>query len=92
MATGRQRANGTWEFIVKRKSVLGKPFSRTFATKEEGEAYCRRLETLLDRGIVPPELADDTRLCRTVMDVVTQYELKRSIKESEQAVLKVVIK
>lgn len=58
MATKRQRPNGTWEFIIRRKGILPKPLSITFDKVEDGEAYCAKVEALLDQGIVPAEFAD----------------------------------
>ena len=49
---GRLKA-GRWEFVVKRAGVLEKPLYLYFATQEEGIEYCRNLEALLARGIVP---------------------------------------
>lgn len=49
---GRLKA-GRWEFVVKRAGVLEKPLYLYFTTQEEGIEYCRNLEALLARGIVP---------------------------------------
>lgn len=54
MASGRKRGE-VWEFVVKRAGVLEKPLYLTFATEAEGVQYCKNLEALLDRGIVPTE-------------------------------------
>lgn len=54
MATKRRRGL-TWHFVVRRAGLLPKPLYLTFPTEEEGDAYCARLERLLDRGIVPDE-------------------------------------
>lgn len=56
MATKRNR-NGKWEFIIKRSGLLPKPIYLTFADEDEGDVYVRRLEMLLDRGVVPEEFA-----------------------------------
>jgi integrase len=58
MAACRRRKNGTYEFIIRRKHLLPRPKYFTFDSKAEGEAYCARLEALLDAGIMPPELLD----------------------------------
>lgn len=55
MASKRQRKNGSWEFTVKRSGVLPKPLHLTFDNEAEGDAYCVRLEKLLDAGVVPEE-------------------------------------
>ncbi|HSD36068.1 MAG TPA: hypothetical protein VLC92_01085 [Rhodocyclaceae bacterium] len=61
MASKRQRTNGTWEFFIKRKPLLPNPVSVTFDTEAEGMAVCARIEALLDKGIVPPDLVVETR-------------------------------
>lgn len=55
MATKRKRGGGAWEYVVKRSKLLPRPISLTFHDEAEGDAYVRRLEALLDRGIVPDE-------------------------------------
>ena len=57
MATKRRRSNGSWEFRIREAGVLPKPLYVTFDSEAEGDAYVRRVEQLLDRGIVPEELA-----------------------------------
>ncbi|HSD36117.1 MAG TPA: site-specific integrase [Rhodocyclaceae bacterium] len=61
MASKRQRANGTWEFVIKRKPLLPNPVSMTFDTEAEGDQVCARIEALLDKGIVPPDLVTESR-------------------------------
>ena len=51
MATKRKR-NSSWEFVVRRKELLPRPLYLTFASEEEGDQYVRKLEALLDRGVV----------------------------------------
>ena len=57
MATKRQRSNGSWEFRIRKAGVLPRPLYLTFDSEAEGDAYVRRVEQLLERGIVPEELA-----------------------------------
>jgi len=52
MATKRQRSSGAWEYVVKRKKLLPAPLYLTFESEEEGDQYVRRLEALLDKGIM----------------------------------------
>ena len=73
MASARQRANGAWEFTIKRKGLLAKPIFLTFATQEEGEAYCAQLEKLLDRGIIPAEFQTHKPVTATIADAVREY-------------------
>lgn len=89
MATKRKRGD-RWEFTVKRKKLLDKPFSMTFDSEAEGVAYCTRLEQQLDAGIIPPELADrNSGLERvaTIAQAIRRYELAVPVPDSDRLVL-----
>jgi integrase len=51
--------SGKYQIRVRHK-LLPKPFFSTFDTEAEARAYATQLESLLDRGIVPLELLEDT--------------------------------
>ncbi|MCG9106330.1 site-specific integrase [Laribacter hongkongensis] len=87
MATKRKRTSGSWEFIVRRKGVLPRPISLTFATEEEGDQYCARLESLLTRGIVPPELVDEKPAIACLADVLRSYLQTCPVSTSDKPVL-----
>ncbi|WP_297478254.1 site-specific integrase [Ferrovum sp.] len=92
MATCRKRGD-KWEFVVKCKRVRDKPFYFSFNTKEEGDAYCKRLETVLSAGIFPPELSvtsslPNDRLC----DVIKEYIKARSITDDDVGYLSILIR
>ena len=72
MATKRLRGE-SWEYHVKRKNLLPKTLTFTFSDEAEGDAYVEKLEQLLDRGLVPPELADHQMNFQTIADVVGNY-------------------
>lgn len=72
MASKRKRGE-VWEYTVKRTKVLDKPVYLTFVSEAEGDAYCARLEALLDRGIVPDELRPPARVA-TIAALVREYE------------------
>lgn len=72
MASKRLR-DGVWEYTVKRAGVLPKPVYLRFASEAEGDAYCRNLEALLDRGIVPAEHQVDGSV-QTIHDLIRVYE------------------
>lgn len=88
MATKRQRGT-TWEFVVKRKGVLDKPVYLTFADEAEGDAYCARLEALLDRGIVPDELRRQTGGVVTIADAIDGYQAAHAVKPSDDDLLRI---
>ena len=71
MASKRQRA-GAWEYTFKKAGVLDKPLYLTFATEAEGDAYAKKLEALLDRGIVPTEYQTVSRVT-TIDALVNMY-------------------
>lgn len=81
----RERENGTWEYVFKRKGVLPKPLYLTFDTEAEGDAYGARLEALLDQGYVPAEHREAVRVS-TIDDLITEYlrDAHPSKKDREQ--------
>lgn len=87
MATKRQRPSGSWEFIVRRKGVLPRPVSLTFSSEAEGDSYCARLELLLDRGIVPPELIDQKPDIASIADAIRAYLIAVDVSSSDKPVL-----
>jgi integrase len=90
MATKRRRGSGSWEFIVKRKGLLPKPISLTFNSEEEGDDYCRKLEKLLDAGVIPSEFRDDGQSYHTIGDLIVGYLAKKVVAPSDRKNLGVV--
>lgn len=72
MAGKRKRDSG-WEYVFKRAGVLDKPIYMTFADEAEGDAFAKRLDALLDRGIVPTEMRTNERPLN-IQQLVNQYE------------------
>lgn len=89
MATKRQRGS-SWEFVVRRKGLLDKPLSLTFDTEAEGDAYCAKLEALLDRGIVPDEIRTRTDSINTISEAIHAYLNACAVKENDQFLLGVI--
>ena len=90
MAYKRQRGD-SWEYTVKRAGVLERPLTLTFASEADGDAYCARLETLLDRGILPEEYRPETRVL-TIGDLVRRYEREVVLPAKDSEVLRTVVK
>lgn len=88
MATKRKRGS-TWEFVVRRKGVIDKPIYLSFADESEGDAYCARLEALLDRGIVPDELRRQTGGVVTIADAIDGYQGAHAVAPSDEDILRV---
>jgi integrase len=89
MAYKRKRGD-TWTYVIKRKGVFEKPLALTFASEAEGDEYCRKLEALLDRGIVPTEFVSQTGT-RTLADLIKLYEREHPVKQKDSEVLRTVI-
>lgn len=72
MAGKKRFPNGTIQYTFKRAGVLEKPIYLTFSDEVEGDAFAKRLDALLDRGIVPTELQAPTRVT-SIADLVNLY-------------------
>ena len=91
MASKRQRGEA-WEFVVKKAKVLDAPLYFTFKSEAEGDEYCRKLEALLDRGIVPTEYQPNSPV-QTISNLISKYERESGgLKPKDRAVLQTVDK
>lgn len=72
MAGKKKFPNGTFQYVFKRAGVLDKPIYLTFDDEAQGDAYAKKLDTLLDRGIVPTEFRETSRML-TVDHLVREY-------------------
>jgi integrase len=54
VATKRKRG-ASWHYVIRRAGLLERPIYLSFGDESEGDAYARKLERLLDQGIVPAE-------------------------------------
>lgn len=92
MATKRQRGDGAWEYVVKRARLLPKPIYLTFKDAAEGDAYVRRLEQLLDRGVVPEEYAQAKReRLPRLRAAIIEYKEVVATSEADTGYLKVLL-
>lgn len=91
MASKRQRGEA-WEFTVKRAKVLPKAVVVTFKSEAEGDAWCRRIEALLDRGIVPDEInGENKEKVLTLRQLVGRYVRAAAISQKDGEVLNSVL-
>lgn len=90
MATKRQRSSGAWEYVVKRKRLLPAPLYLTFETEEEGDRYVKRLEALLDKGIVPEEFTHTAEDIVTIGDAIREYLAAQHVPASDRTWLAVL--
>ena len=91
MATNRPRGN-RYEFTIRRKGLLPRPVYLSFDTKEEGIAYCARLERLLDSGIVPEELKDKAAPLTTISLAYEVYQRNVNISAADESYFPVILK
>ena len=91
MSTKRLRPSGTWEYTIRRKGLLPKPLSLTFESEAEGDAYVRRIEQLLDAGILPEELVARRGSVVTVDDAIRAYLGKVSMPASDVSLLNTLL-
>lgn len=85
MAGKRQRGDH-WEYVFKKAGVLDRPLYLTFETEQEGDAYAKKLEALLDRGIVPTEHIEPVRVVN-IEQLARQYMREAHVKPKDVAVL-----
>ena len=90
MAGKRQRKNGTWEFIFKRKGLLPEPVYFTFDTEAEGDRYAQKAEKLLAEGVVPLEMQGGK--ARTLDAFCELYEVGNVMAPSEADLLPTIRK
>jgi hypothetical protein len=81
----------SWEFVVKRKELPAKPLYLTFATEAEGDQYVRKLEVLLDRGVVPEEFRRRQGEFITIEHAVREYLGVLDVPHSEKKYLAIVV-
>ena len=92
MATIRQRASGTWEIIIRRKDVLPRAHYATATTEADAKAYAGTIENMLDQGIVPLELLDESDAPPGALDDwLRRYLAAVHINESDNLILNALL-
>jgi hypothetical protein len=91
MAGKRRTSTGSWQYTFKRAGVLEKPIYMTFANEEEGDNYARRLDALLDRGIVPTEHQSESKIVN-IDTLVSAYLRDAHPKQKDVDALRVIAK
>jgi len=87
MATKRRRSEGSWEFRINRAGLLPKPIYLSFPTELEGDEHCRKLEAMLDLGIVPPEFLEKAAANLNFGETLLIYQIKVDTRPSETKLL-----
>lgn len=91
MAGKKVFPNGSIQYVFKRAGVLDRPLYLTFDDEAEGDAYAKRLDALLDRGIVPNELREPTRIL-TIEHLVREYSRDAHPSSKDEQQLTSVVK
>lgn len=90
MAGKKRLANGSIQYVFKKAGVLSKPLYMTFYDEQEGDTYAKRLEALLDRGIVPSEFEVKTKV-NNIRDLVRDYQNNAHPSPKDRAALRTVV-
>ncbi|MBO2843774.1 site-specific integrase [Stenotrophomonas maltophilia] len=90
MATKRRRGD-SWQYTIKRAGLLPQPVYLSFASEAEGDEYVRRLEALLDRGVVPEELASTKAAAKDLRSQVSEYRSAQHISVDDEQLLPVLL-
>lgn len=90
MATKRFRS-GAWRYVVRRAGVLTRPVYLSFTDEREGDEYVRRLEALLDRGVVPEEIAARPERVDVLRDQVRKYLAEQHVSATDRACLRIAL-
>ena len=89
MASKRKKGE-RWEYTIKRAGLLDRPVWLTFSTEEEGDAFVRNVERLLDQGIVPHEIRTEAQPA-TLGSVIRAYLRDAHPSQKDQEVLATVL-
>jgi hypothetical protein len=90
MATKRIRT-GRWHYVIKRQGLLLRPIYLSFDSEAEGDEYTRRVEALLDRGVVPDEFNNAPKKKHALRDSVKRYVDAHHVSEEDKERLRVVL-
>lgn len=88
MATKRFRA-GAWRYTVRRAGLLPRPVYLSFDNEAEGDEYVRRLEAVLDRGIVPDDIQLRPVEPDKLRDQTNRYLAEQSVSATDRDCLRI---
>lgn len=84
MAMKRQRGL-RWEYCIRRSGLLKRPYWISFDSEAEGDAWVSRVERLLDAGVVPDELEDNTKSLTTISLAHERYALVAPVSATDES-------
>lgn len=91
MAGKKKFPNGTIQYVIKKAGLLEKPIYVTFTSETEGDAFVKRVEALLDKGIIPAGMEPKNRVM-TIRDLVNEYERDAHPSSKDQGALSPTLK
>lgn len=77
--------------MIKRAGLLLQPVCMSFASEAEGDEYVRRLEALLDRGVVPEDMANNKAVAKGLRSQVTEYRSAQHISVDDEQLMPVLL-
>lgn len=80
-----------FEWQTRVTKLLPQPIYLSFESEAEVEEYVRRLEALLDRGIVPEELANTKAAAKDLRAQVSEYRSVQHVSVDSNKLLPVVL-
>jgi len=89
MATKRRRGT-TWHYTIRRAKLLPQPIYLSFDNEEEGDEYVKRLEALLDRGVVPDEFQQTRTARRDLRSNIRRYLDAQHVSIDDKKLLAIV--
>jgi len=72
--------------------LLPRPVWVSFTTKDEGEAWCARVEKLLDSGVIPEELSDRAKPLTTISLAHERYQSVEPVSSADESYWPVILK
>ena len=86
MAYIKQRSSGSWQIIIKRKS-LPRPICASADREYEARAWAARMEAQIDSGFIPKEfLIADFKNQKTIAKWLSEYTDEVAISQSDQPI------
>ena len=90
MAMKRRRGDA-WHYTIKRAGLLPKPLYLSFDDEAEGDEYVRRVEALLDRGVVPEEFGAKRAVQASLRAGVRRYLSEQHTAPDDAGLLQIVL-
>lgn len=89
---GKNVRGNSIEFVIKRSKILAKPYRFYVKAEDEAQGYATavKIEAMLDAGIIPPEILEDTTRYVLLGEVVRDYLTHNTIPASDVSLLNII--